>query len=94
MKSLAAVADEILEKCDLDPTICDIFNKWEVIVGPELAQYVTPNKIVKINGANILIVKSRNCCVTEVQHDSINIIDKVNQYFKTDYCAAVRVIQE
>ena len=57
MESLADIADSIIEKSDIDPTVKDIFDKWSIIVGPELAQNITPNKVVKINGANILVLK-------------------------------------
>ena len=77
----------------MNPTISDIFVKWDQIVGDDLARCVEPHKVVKMNGSNILIVKSKNCCATEVQHNSLQLIEKLNSYFQNDLFSVVRVIQ-
>lgn len=94
MRSLSSIAESLIEGSDLDPTVSDVFVKWNQIVGEELAQYVEPHKVTKMNDSNILVVKSKNCCVTEVQHNSLQLIEKLNGYFQNDLFSVVRVIQE
>lgn len=92
MRGLSNIAEALIKESKLDPTISDIFVKWNEIVGEDLAQCIEPHKVVKMNGINILIVRTKNCCATEIQHDSLRIIEKLNEYFKKDFFSVIRVI--
>jgi len=94
MRGLSNIAESLIKESNLNPTVSDVFVKWNQIVGEELSKYVEPHKVVKMNGSNILIVKTKNCCATEIQHDSLQLIEKLNSYFKNDLFSVVRVIQE
>ena len=94
MRGLSNIAESLIKESSLNPAVSDVFVKWNQIVGDELAQYVEPHKVVKMNGSNILVVKSKNCCATEVQHNSLQLIEKLNGYFQNDIFSVVRVIQE
>ncbi len=93
MRGLSNIAEALIKESHLNPTVSDIFVKWNEIIGEDLSQCVEPHKVVKMNGLNILIVRAKNGCATEVQHDSLRIIEKLNGYFKKDFFSAVRVIQ-
>ena len=93
MRGLSNIAESLIKESNLSPTVSDVFANWDEIVGKELASCVEPQKIIKMNGSNILIVKSKNCCATEIQHDSLLIIDKLNNYFQNNVFSVVRVIQ-
>ncbi len=93
MRRLSNIAESLIKESNLGPSIGDIFVNWEQIVGNEFAACVEPHKVVKMNDANILIVKSKNCCATEIQHDSLQIIEKLNDYFQDKVFSVVRVIQ-
>lgn len=92
MRGLSNIAEALIKESKLDPTISDIFVKWNEIVGEDFAQCIEPHKVVKMNGINILIVRAKNCCATEIQHDSLRIIEKLNEYFKKDFFSVIRVI--
>ncbi len=94
MRGLSNIAESLIKESNLNPTVSDVFVRWDRIVGERLAQYVEPHKVVKMNGSNVLIVKSKNCCSTEIQHDSLQLIEKLNNYFQSDFFSVVRVIQE
>lgn len=94
MRGLSNIAESLIRESNLDPAVSDVFVKWDQIVGEELAQYIEPHKVIKMNGSNILVVKSKNCCATEVQHNSLQLIEKLNGYFQNDIFSVVRVIQE
>lgn len=94
MRGLSNIAELLIKESNLNTSVSDVFVKWDQIVGEELAQYVEPHKVVKMNGSNVLIVKSKNCCATEIQHDSLQVIEKLNSYFQDDLFSVVRVIQE
>ncbi len=94
MRGLSNIAESLVKESNLNPTISDIFVKWEEIVGEEFSSHIEPHKVVKMNGETILIVKCKNCCAIEVQHDSLQIIDKLNKYFQQKIFSVVRVIQE
>ena len=94
MRGLSNIAESLIRESNLDPAVSDVFVKWDQIVGEELAQYIEPYKVIKMNGSNILVVKSKNCCATEVQHNSLQLIEKLNGYFQNDIFSVVRVIQE
>lgn len=93
MRGLSNIAESLIRESNLDPAVSDVFVKWDQIVGEELAQYIEPHKVIKMNGSNILVVKSKNCCATEVQHNSLQLIEKLNGYFQNDIFSVVRVIQ-
>ncbi len=92
MRGLSNIAEALIEESNLNPTISDIFVNWDEIIGENLAQYVEPHKVIKMNGFNILIVQAKNCCAMEIQHDSLQIIEKLNEYLKQDFFSAIRVI--
>ena len=94
MRGLSNIAESVIKESNLNPTVSDVFVKWNQIVGEELAQYLEPHKVVKMNGSNILVVKSKNCCATEIQHNSLQLIEKLNGYFRSDVFSVVRVIRE
>ncbi len=94
MRGLANIAETLINESNLNSTISDIFVKWSEIIGKNLARYVEPYKLIKMNGRNILIVRAKNCCATEIQHDSFQLIEKLNEYFKKEIFSAIRVIQE
>ena len=92
VRELSNIVETLIQKSDLNPTFSDVFVKWNEIIGESIAQYVEPHKVVKMNGFNILIVRAKNCCTTEIQHDSLKIIEKLNEYFKKDFFSAIRII--
>ncbi len=92
VRELSNIVETLIQESDLNPTISDVFVKWNEIIGESIAQYVEPHKVVKMNGFNILIVRAKNCCTTEIQHDSLQIIEKLNEYFKKDFFSAIRII--
>ena len=94
VRGLSNIAESLIKESNLNPTVSDVFVRWDRIVGERLAQYVEPHKVVKMNGSNVLIVKSKNCCATEIQHDSLQLIEKLNNYFQSNLFSVVRVIQE
>ncbi len=94
VRGLSNIAESLIKESNLNPTVSDVFVKWDQIVGENLARYVEPHKVVKMNGSNVLIVKSKNCCATEIQHDSLQLIEKLNSYFQSNLFSVVRVIQE
>jgi len=93
VRGLANIAETLIKESNLSSTISDIFVKWDEIIGEDFAPYVEPHKVIKMNGRNILIVRAKDCCATEVQHDSLQIIEKLNKYFKKEIFSAIRVIQ-
>ena len=94
MRGLSNIAESLVKESKLDPTVSDVFVKWDQIVGEEIAQYIEPHKVIKMNNSNILVVKSKNGCATEIQHNSLQLIEKLNCYFRNDVFSVVRVIQE
>ena len=94
MRVLSNIAESLIKESNLNPVVSDVFVKWNQIVGEELAQCIEPHKVTKMNGSNILVVKSKNCCATEIQHNSLQLIEKLNSYFRDDLFSVVRVIQE
>lgn len=94
VRGLSNIAESLIKESNLNPIVSDVFVKWDQIVGKEIAQYVEPHKVVKMNSSNVLIVKSKNCCATEIQHNSLQLIEKLNNYFQSDFFSVVRVIQE
>ncbi len=93
MRGLSNIAESLIKESNLDPTVSDVFVKWDQIVGKEVSKYIEPHKVVKMNGSNILIVKSKDCCATEIQHNSLQLIEKLNSYFQNDLFSVIRVIQ-
>ncbi len=93
MRGLSNIAESLIRESELNPTVSDIFVKWDKIVGEDLARCIEPHKVIKMNGSNILVVKSKRCCAIEIQHDSLQLIEKLNKYFKDDLFSVVRVIQ-
>lgn len=94
MRGLSNIAESLIKESKLNPTVSDVFVKWDQIVGEEIARYIEPYKVIKMNDSNILVVKSKNCCATEIQHNSLQLIEKLNSYFKNNIFSVVRVIQE
>lgn len=94
MRGLSNIAESLIKESNLNPTVSDIFMNWDEIVGEEFAACVEPYKVVKMNGENILTVRCKNCCATEIQHDSLRIIEKLNGYFKNKVFSVIRVIQK
>lgn len=93
MRGLSNIAESLIKESNLNPTVSDIFVNWDKIVGEELASCIEPHKVVKMSGSNILIVKSKNGCAIEVQHDSLLIIEKLNTYLHDKVFSVIRVIQ-
>ena len=70
MRGLSNIAETLIKGSNLNPTISDIFVKWDEIIGESIAQCVKPHKVIKMNKQNILVVKVKDCCAMEIQHDS------------------------
>ena len=93
VRGLAYIVETLIKESNLSPTISDVFVKWGEIIGEDFAQCIEPHKVIKMNNQNILIVRATDCCTTEIQHDSLQIIEKLNKYFNKNIFSAIRVIQ-
>ena len=93
VRGLAGIAESLIKESSFDPDVGDIFEKWSEIVGQEVSKNIEPYKVIKIHKSHVLIVKAKNCCATEIQHNSFQLIDKLNEYLKKEFFSVVRVIQ-
>ena len=93
MRNLSNIAEDLIKECKLNSNIDDLFVKWDQIVGKDFSKNVEPIKVLDMNGTNVLIVRSKNYCATEIQHDSFQIIEKLNKYFQQDLVSVIRVVR-
>jgi len=93
MQSLGNIAEHIISNSQRNHSLADVFLKWEEIVGKQLALISEPYKIVEVSAGKILILKIKQGCAIELQHESLTIISLINKYFKETPFTAIRVIQ-
>lgn len=93
MNRVGTIAENLLSKADRNPFV-EVFTNWRDIVGEEIADVLTPYKITTIIGRNLLVLKANDGCPAELQHQSMQIIDLLNQHFKSKIFSVVRVIKD
>ena len=93
MKTLGNIAEQLISASSQNHPFSDVFLKWDSIVGETIADLAEPHKIMEMSAGKILIVKAKQGCAIELQHESTNMIDAVNSYFKKKSFIAIRVIQ-
>lgn len=93
MNRVGAIAENLISKADRNPFV-EVFADWRDIVGAEIADILTPYKVTTILGRNLLVLKANDGCMTELQHQSMQIIDLLNQHFKSKIFSVIRVIKD
>ena len=93
MKTIGNIAEQLISASSQNHPFSDVFLKWDEIVGENVATLAEPHKIMEMSAGKILIVKAKQGCAIELQHESTNMIDAINSYFKKKSFIAIRVIQ-
>lgn len=92
MLSVSDIAAKILGNTP-KPFAADVFLKWKEIVGEPYSSMSTPYKVTTFAKQKILIVQAVPGCGVLIQHESWEILQRVNDYLKQKYFAQVKVIQ-
>ncbi|MDR3186819.1 MAG: DciA family protein [Holosporaceae bacterium] len=75
------------------PIYLEIFANWSLVVGERIALISTPHKVVHAGSSNVLVLKTLKGCGLEIQHESLNILNKVNNFLSKNYFSQIKVIQ-
>jgi hypothetical protein len=75
------------------PIYLEIFTNWSLIVGERVASISVPHKVLHAGSSNVLIIKTLKGCGLEIQHESVHILNKVNDFLSTNYFSQIRIIQ-
>lgn len=92
MQSIADIATKIFKNTPR-PVATDIFLKWEEVVGVPYSSMATPYKVTTFKQQKILILQAVPGCGVLIQHESWEILHRVNDYLKQKYFSQVKVIQ-
>lgn len=92
MQSIADIAAGILKNSPR-PAAADVFMQWEEVVGAPYSSMATPYKVTTFKQQKILILQAVPGCGVLVQHESWEILRRVNDYLKQEYFSQVKVIQ-
>lgn len=91
MKLAFDLAESFL-KNQKKPAALDVFLNWKSIVGPRLAKITKPYKTVKISQQNILVITAQSGYELEIQHETWEILRRVNVYMKKNHFTQIKVI--
>ena len=94
MKPLDNLVKNLLFSEKQNYPFSDIFLKWKQIVGNDTAEISEPVKVINMTNGNVLLIKVKGTCAIETQHNSLKIINAINDYLGNKTFIAIRVIQE
>ena len=78
---IGSVAEKILANASKKPAYAALFSDWKKIVGENIAEVCFPEKVTVRGNKRALILKVKKGCSLEIQHESDNILNIINNFF-------------
>ncbi|MDR1375388.1 MAG: DUF721 domain-containing protein [Holosporaceae bacterium] len=91
--AIGDIAKVLVDNIKNRPIYLEIFTNWTEIVGKHIASMSIPHKVIHAGSNNVLVLKTLKGCGLEIQHESLHILIKVNNFLSKNYFSQIKVIQ-
>ena len=90
---IGSITNAILDKFQKQTPYASIFSDWKSVVGEKFASESAPYKILTQGDKKILVLKSRKGCSVELQHCSLQILEKIHEFLGEKVFSFIKIVQ-
>lgn len=92
-ENIGSITDSILKKFQKELPYASIFTDWKEVVGEEFSSKSSPYKIITHCDKKVLVLKSKKGCSVELQHCSLQILEKVHKFLGQKAFSFIKIVQ-
>lgn len=92
-EDIGSIAKVILDKFQKQTPYASIFADWKAVVGEKFASKSAPYKIITQGDKKILVLKSKKGCSVDLQHCSLQILEKIHKFLGKKIFSFIKIVQ-
>lgn len=92
-EDIGSITKVILDKFQKQTPYASIFADWKAVVGEKFASKSAPYKIITQGDKKILVLKSKKGCSVDLQHCSLQILEKIHKFLGKKIFSFIKIVQ-